>query len=301
MPPMHQLFCFTHNNYSEEDVQSYRKLFEKCYVTWIIWGKETAPSTGTRHLQGAFWTSEPKRLAGVKRKLNGAWIGVPGADKGPAHWKEYCTKQDEHAVILGIEPTHDVFRQQCPKGQGKRCDLLSVKAKIDEGLSINFLKDEDEHFKAFASHGKYFSEYAAHKRRRLAYSKPEVTVLYGPTGTGKTRRVYSLVPDIDDFFRWDPNMEKWFDGYTGQDFVLFDEFRGQLSIGQMLALLDGYPGTRVQFKGGTALWSPTRIFLTSPKHPREWYPSLNGSDKIDQLLRRIDTITHLSADSAESQ
>lgn len=290
MPPKHQFFCFTHNNYAEQDILFYRNLYSKGFVTWIIWGKETAPSTGTPHLQGALWTSQPKRLADMKRKINGAWIAVPGLDKGPQHWNDYCSKQDAGMEALGIEPPFEDFKAQVPKGQGTRCDLLEVKRKIDNGTTINKLKDEDEHFKAFASHAKYFTEYAAHKRRRKEYTKPTVIVYYGPTGTNKTRRVYEEIPDIDDFFRWDPNMDKWFDGYTGHDYVLFDEFRGQLSIGQMLALLDGYPGTRVQFKGGTALWSPTHIYLTSPKHPRDWYPSLSSTDKIDQLLRRIDDI-----------
>jgi len=85
-------------------------------------------------------------------------------------------------------------------------------------------------------------------------------------------------------------MDKWFDGYNGQKVVLFDEFRGQLPLGQMLELLDGYPCLRVQVKNGTVHWSPEEIYLTSPMHPRDWYPNVTNQDKIDQLLRRIDHI-----------
>ena len=60
MPPKHQGFCFTHNNWAAEDEEEFRKLFDKGYFRWLIIGKEVAPTTGTPHLQGFFWLSEPK-------------------------------------------------------------------------------------------------------------------------------------------------------------------------------------------------------------------------------------------------
>ena len=43
--------CFTINDYSEEDIQE-MKMFGTEYCTYIVFGKEIAPSTGTPHLQG---------------------------------------------------------------------------------------------------------------------------------------------------------------------------------------------------------------------------------------------------------
>lgn len=46
-------FCWTLNNYTEEDVDVLQKdLTELC--KFAIFGRETCPSTGTKHLQG-FW------------------------------------------------------------------------------------------------------------------------------------------------------------------------------------------------------------------------------------------------------
>ena len=86
MPPKHQGFCFTHNNWAEDDEIHFRALFDSGYFKFLIFGKEHAPSTGTPHLQGFFWTSEPKQLVVVKKKFKGAWIAVPGKDKGVVYW-----------------------------------------------------------------------------------------------------------------------------------------------------------------------------------------------------------------------
>jgi len=80
-----------------------------------------------------------------------------------------------------------------------------------------------------------------------------------------------------------PDHGAWFDGYVGQDDVIFEEFRGDIKFGQLLMLLDRYK-MQVPVKGGFVNWCPKRIFITSPKPPQEWY--MNIEDKR-QLYRRI--------------
>jgi len=268
----------------------YLKQHDSGYLRYLIMGKEIAPSTGTPHIQGFMWTTSPCTLQQVKKKFKGAWIACPGKDKGPDHWVEYCSKEDVDATILGVAPTQEEFLAQIPKGQGARTDLLDIKKKIDEGVPCESLMGHDTHFGAFASHRKYFHEYQSYKRRRIEFSKPSVHVIYGKSGSNKTRSVYDSETDLEELHVWEPHHNQWFDGYHGQDAVLFDEFRGQLPYGMLLCLLDGYPSRKVQTKGGMVHWSPKRIYLTSPFHPAEWYPNLAAADKIDQLLRRIDEI-----------
>jgi len=95
-----------------------------------------------------------------------------------------------------------------------------------------------------------------------------------------------------------PAREKWFDGYDGHAHVIMEEFRGQLSIGMMLTMLDRYE-CPVQNKGGTVEFCPTDIVITSPVHPDEWY-SDNVNDKIkEQLLRRITKIIDLGSHGSQ--
>lgn len=67
-----------------------------------------------------------------------------------------------------------------------------------------------------------------------------------------------------------------------------EEFRGQLPLGFMLSLTDRYD-CKVQYKGGMVDFAATRIAITSPVHPSQWYrqETLAEGDKLEQLLRRV--------------
>lgn len=299
--PKHQSFCFTHNNYSEDDIKRYRS-FTATFCQFIAWGCETAPTTGTPHLQGYLWTCRAHTLQQVKRKCPGAAVFVPGTKKGPKYWLQdghegrvgYIFKEDS-GEQHGMPPSEEDHAEQCPKGQGTHSDLLAVKKEIDEGFSCEDLMVDVQYFGVFAKHQRYFETYQALQRRRTTFSKPEVVCYYGKTGVNKTRRVYDehAYADLNAFYVHTPQMGQWFDGYAGHPTVLFEEFRGGVPFGMLLTLLDGYPNIKVQVKGSSVYWSPKRIFITSSLHPREWYKCLADEDKIEQLLRRIDLISHV--------
>lgn len=78
---------------------------------------------------------------------------------------------------------------------------------------------------------------------------------------------------------------KWFDGYTGQKTVIFDDFRGTPeNYSQVLRLTDRYP-MRVPIKGGYVAWVPTTVIFTCPGKPEDTWPF--QSESLGQLYRRI--------------
>jgi hypothetical protein len=294
------MFAFTHNNWTESDLQNFKALHSAGYVTWLIIGSEIAPSTGTPHLQGAFWTAQPQQLTNVKKRLKGTWVGVPGAKKGPDYWVTYCSKESL-ACHLGVKPTDEEFLAQCPKGQGARTDLATVGKFIRDGGTVDAAMDNPDMLGPLVHHDKFFRRYQAHHRRRTVWRVPEVHWLYGPTGTGKTKAFHDRIladgdgegSDIYNYWVWTPGHGKWFDGYCGQNYVLFDEFRGQLAYSYLLTLLDGHPSIQVEVKGSMIYWSPEVIYITSCDSPEDvfWQQVDSGTDSIEQLLRRITTVT----------
>ena len=67
----------------------------------------------------------------------------------------------------------------------------------------------------------------------------QVTYVFGQTGKGKTRHIlekygYENIYRVTDY-------DHTFDGYIGQDVLVFEEFRSNLRISDMLNYLDGYP------------------------------------------------------------
>lgn len=107
-------------------------------------------------------------------------------------------------------------------------------------------------------------------------------VYWGATGTGKSRRAWEEASM--DAYPKDPRTKFW-DGYTGQESVIIDEFRGGIDISHLLRWLDRYP-TIVEIKGSSTVLKAKTIWITSNKDPREWYPDIDEETK-KALLRRL--------------
>lgn len=82
---------------------------------------------------------------------------------------------------------------------------------------------------------------------------------------------------------------KWFDGYSGQQNAIIDDFREDFcSFSFLLRVLDRYP-LKVAVKGSFVEWNPTTIYITCPHSPAELYAYKTPAD-LAQLTRRITTI-----------
>ena len=116
----------------------------------------------------------------------------------------------------------------------------------------------------------------------------KIRVYWGSTGTGKSHRAWNeagwdAYPKIPTSIYWD--------GYKGQENVVFDEFRGDIGISHILRWFDRYPTTIEAKHGGTVL-KAKNIWITSNLHPSAWYPSLDEAT-VNALLRRLE-ITELT-------
>lgn len=156
-----------------------------------------------------------------------------------------------------------------------------------------------------------FPEDAAHARQMIKdwynmksrvqpYSKPKVVWIYGPTGTGKSALAYYLCGT--ERFRKVGSLD-WFDGYSGQKAVTFDDFRqGNCKWDFLLNLLDHYKVDDLPVKGGMVAWRPELIVFTAPEHPLNAFHKKSMTtgiwevrEDIGQLERRIDVVIHAIA------
>ena len=75
-------------------------------------------------------------------------------------------------------------------------------------------------------------------RRSFGPEGPEVWVLWGPSGTGKSRFVAKRWPKAF----WKSPEAKWWDGYAGQEVVVLDDFKDYaMPLVDLQRLLDWYP------------------------------------------------------------
>ena len=262
-------WCFTLNNYTLDHETELQQLGETDQVEYLVYGRETAPDTGTPHLQGYVKFESRKTLRQVRRLVRDAHLTK--ANGSPAQNRDYCTKEDENFVEIGL----------CPGGQGTRNDLHEAAQAAINGIALKDLAN---------THPTTFVKYYRGLERLRCLNgtardwKTEVHCYFGATGTGKTQKAWEDHPQA-----YVHPGGPWFDGYDGHGTVIFDDFGGsEFKITYLLKLLDRYP-MRVPVKGGFANWLPKLIVMTSNYPPEDWYP--NAKDEhVAALLRRIDYI-----------
>lgn len=82
----------------------------------------------------------------------------------------------------------------------------------------------------------------------------------------------------------------WFDGYIGQKVLLIDDFYGSIKFHDMLEYMDGYK-FQVPIKGGFVWKAWDKVYITSNKHPNEWYANYRCLEE-PAFVRRINEFLH---------
>ncbi|MEG0692291.1 MAG: replication protein [Oscillospiraceae bacterium] len=156
---------------------------------------------------------------------------------------DYIRKQgkwvDDEKGETNLSDTFEEFGELPPDRQAGEKETVRIYEMIKDGASNYdileaFPNAMNRLEKIERARQTYISEKHKNEFRLL-----EVTYIYGETGTGKTRSVMEEY-GYENVYRV-TNYQHPFDGYKGQDVILFDEFRSSLPISDMLIYLDGYP------------------------------------------------------------
>nr|QIK03917.1 replication-associated protein [Tundra vole stool-associated circular virus] len=239
---------------------------------YLVAQLESAPDTGNLHLQGFVSFKQKRRLTWIKKNIDSEAHFEPA--KGTAiQNRAYCTKEDSR--VAGPWEFGEMVTQGKTKGLDQAIELVKARAtdtKIAEDLPAVYVR----HYRGLQE-----------LRRALKITPeqrtwlPELWVLIGPSGSGKSRWARETFPDAF----WKSPGTAWWDGYWGQETVVLDDFSGRfMPLTDFQHLLDGNP-MQVEIKGGSAPMLARRIVITSNWRPEDWY-----SEKVDparSICRRV--------------
>jgi len=248
-------------------------------LRYCVYQQEKCPETGRLHLQGYIELLSPTRLAAVKIIL-----GDPSAHlekrRGTREQARSYSMKEETRITGPWE-----IGTWTGGGQGVRTDIQSLQSALDSGASMQSISDT--HFPLFLKYQKGIQSYMNLKipdRELTTFA----TVYWGPTGTGKSWRA---LQEAGANAYWKDPTTTWWDGFSGVDNVVVDEFTGQWPIEYLLRILDKYP-LQVQIKGGMVKFAAPHLWLTSNLDPEEWYPTAKSSQR-DALRRRLTNVVQL--------
>lgn len=240
----------------------------KLNLTYLVGQIETTKDGGY-HAQLALTISTPARMTQMKKISQRAHWEIA------RDWKSltsYCTKQDTRLAgpwQYGEEPH-----------QGKRSDLEQAARMIQSGSLMPSVAEKHPVVTV-----RYFKglQYLQSLQTRDKYAPKKVGLFWGKTGCGKTMTAFE---ELDDLYNASDIRTPWFDGYTGQDHVLFDECgEGMMHYNKLKQFTDCWR-MQAPVKGAMIAWVPKVLILTSQHHLDKWYPNL-PKDDYDALTRRI--------------
>jgi len=131
---------------------------------------------------------------------------------------------------------------------------------------------------------------------RTQFRNLHVEYISGQTGVGKTRGIMEKYGYTNVYRAL--NYGHPFDGYAGQDVMLFDEFRSSLPIADMLKYLEGYP-LMLPCRYNDKVACFTKIFVVSNIPFEKQYPNIQFEEPETwkAFKRRFDSIYEMLSDA----
>lgn len=248
---------------------------------------ELCPTTGKLHVQWYVAYESQRSFTKMRKLVEGSHVEKRGTRSSPQAASDYCKKEDRGAVPGSMVETGVL------PAQGSRSDIDDSVALIQQGMNMRDI--------AAAHPASYVRNYRGFQALRLMLQpdRTELTrglVYWGPSGSGKSYHVKELFggPDCFTISCSMIGSTVWWDGYDGQSTVVFEDFfPASVPFTLFINMIDCTP-LRVQTKGNSVNFCPTRVVFTSNLDPSTWYQALRarrptvGASYTRRLLEYMD-------------
>lgn len=247
-------------------------VFDEDIIRYFVAGEEVCPETKKVHYQAYIELFKQTPLNTLKTIVDDSKVHAEPAKGNPAQNIIYCKKDGK------------VYREEGKVSrQGKRNDLVRLREHFKENKTLKTAIEDDDLLLHVAKHPRLVNTL------QLLYSVErsfvtELYVFWGVTGSGKSHKAFKDASELGSVY-FKPS-GAWWDGYNGQFSVIFEDFRGECGLAQLLRLADKYP-LRVPVKGGFQQFTSHRLYITSNVDVGEWFNTeQRGYEASMEALRR---------------
>ena len=263
----------------------YEAVIGRGQIRYIAYGEETCPTTGRRHHQCFVYFHNKKGTGKTSCKKIGKLFGSTQAWVEPLRGsikenESYCGKENTLTKI-GEEPK-----------QGARGDLEETRDAIAAGtMSVDEIcMDNPQMFHMYGRTMERMEQIALRRQfRHPDGTHPHMTKgiwVTGPSGCGKSHFSFEGYSPETHYAK---NLnEDWWDGYRGQETVIFNEFRGQVTFSELLDLVDKWPKTVKWRNREPVPFLAKTLIVTSVLTPEQCYHGKTGEEPWEQFHRRFE-------------
>ncbi len=278
-------WVFTMNNPKHSYEEVAELITTHPHFRYLIFQLEKGDS-GTPHFQGYVEFSSPVRFNAMRHLIPHSHVAQRRGTR--AQCKDYSSKEEGR-----LDGPYE-YGDFASGGQGHRSDLTELVESMRQATSFK---------EVVVTHPELNIRYARGIQSTWHYlhvppvrPPPRILLIYGPTGSGKTRYAHTL----EDVFSKSGD-DGWFDAYTGQKTLLIDDFAGarsKVSLSFLLQVLDRY-NLLLPIKGNFVQLLATTIVITSNIHPRQWYEYGGREEHYRALKRRISEVYFFTLTSSQ--
>lgn len=252
-------WCFTLNNYTEEDIIHLRQRGSK----YLLFGKEVGDN-GTPHLQGYVYFKSQRTFSAVKKDFGSRYHLE--AQRGSCEQAiDYC-KKDGQFEEIGDPPMTPKEKGNNEKARYQRAWELAKEGKLEE-------IDADIRVRLYGTLKKIKAD---HQTLPEPIATLEHEWYWGDSGTGKTRKAREENPGA---YLKNPN--KWWCGYKDQEVVVIDEWSPshECLASHLKQWADHHPFA-AETKGSSMCIRPKKIIITSNYSPEQCFPKVEDLEPI---------------------
>lgn len=270
---------------------------EKCAdidkVRWLIWAPEICPTSERPHWQCYVYLRDKASRKTLQRIFSGEKFNcriANGSFEDQINYIRGPYKKDDKEKPFN--PDWQEYGKQ-PE-QGKRKDLDQLRDSIMNGeQTVDQICESNPVM--YHQYGRTLNKLEEIALRRKFRTEMTKGIWYwGPTHTGKSHNTFEgFHPDTH--YLLNHRDGGWWDGYTGQDTVILNEFRASdiYTYDYILELVDKWP-MKVNRRGREPLpFISKTVIITSSLHPEDIFWRRNEKDSLEQLKRRF-TFIHLN-------
>lgn len=252
---------------------------------------------GTYHTHLFIFRNSPLKFKVIKKKFPTAHIDYCRGTTQEN--RDYVRKEGKHKDTDKEDTNlHNTFEEfgECPiEEQGKRNDLNELYGLIKDGLSdYDIIESNPKYMMQFNKIDRC-RQVLLEEKFKNTFRELTVEYWYGNTGAGKTRKVMEKY-GYGNVYRV-TNYKYPFDGYKGQDVIVFEEFFSSIRIQEMLTYLDGYP-LELPCRYNNKIACYTKVFILSNVAFDEQYRDIfrEHPETFRAFQRRISCIKYFGKD-----
>lgn len=251
----------------------------------LMYATELCPDTNRLHLQGYVTFINKTSLKQAKKHLNNSSIHLEPAIADYQHNLLYIQgPYEKDGKIKPVNDTFILYGEPPRSNQGKRNDLQHLCQQLkDCTITIQDIIDTfPGKYHLYRKTFEKITQTVQDKNYRKDMTKG--IWYYGDTGTGKSHRAFKdYNPDTHYIY---PNDNGWWDGYDGQDTIIINDFRGEISYNQLLQIIDKWPYQLRRRNQQPRQLIASTVIITSSLPPSQIYKNRQDEDSLSQLYRR---------------